>query len=222
MTATVRRIRSFIDRLPSQAATVSLGLCLCLCFGLALAATTAGATELPVHDGVGGDFTLQSSRGGEDGLAGHRGEVVLLFFGFTSCPDVCPANLAHLQALFGELGDDAAGTQVLLVTVDPETDTPERLKEYLARFDDRFIGLTGDRADTDAVAKLFMVEHHRTHHSKVTMEHNREKAFVKEGHLIAHSQQIYLIDKKGRTRALFYTGTPIEEMAEAVRTLSKE
>jgi len=180
------------------------------------------ASDLPVHDDIGGEFVLQSSRGGEAQLSDFKGKVVLLFFGFTSCPDICPANLAHLQALQAALGDDASQTQVLLVTVDPETDTPERLAAYLARFDERFIGLTGERDATDHVAELFLVKHARTHDQHVTMEHNRQKAFVEEGFLYAHSQQIYLLDEQGRTRALFFTGTPVDEMADAVRTLIKE
>ena len=189
---------------------------------VACGAGLAAASDLPVHDGVGGDFELESSRGGQERLSDHLGEVVLLFFGFTSCPDVCPANLAHLSALYRELGTDATGTQVLLVSVDPQTDTPARLKEYLGRFDGRFTGLTGTPDQINHVAGLFKVKHEPTHEHHVTMEHNKQKAFVAEGVLVAHSQQVYLIDKAGRTRSLFYTGTPVEEMAAAVRALKAE
>ena len=187
-----------------------------------VSAPCVASPDLPVHDNIGGDFTLQSSRGGEGHLSDYRDQVVLLFFGFTSCPDICPANLAHLQALTRALGDDAARTQVVLVTVDPETDTPERLNEYLGRFNESYVGFTGTRAQTDQVAELFKVKHSRTHDHEVTMKHNREKAFEESGFLYAHSQQIYLIDKQGRTRALYYTGTPTDEMVEGVRTLLKE
>jgi protein SCO1/2 len=201
-------------KLPCGAATI-LPLVL-------LIASVGGAAELPVHDGVGGEFVLESSLGREVRLSEYRGKVVLLFFGYTSCPDICPANLAHLQTLTKSLGPAAEGTQVILVTIDPETDTAERLKEYVARFDKRFVGLTGTRKQIDHVAKLFMVKHDKSHPVEVTMKHNRSKAFDDEGYLYAHSQQIYLLDKKGRTRGLYFAGSPIAEMKAAVLALSNE
>jgi protein SCO1/2 len=180
------------------------------------------SSDLPIHDGVGGDFVLQSSLGGETRLSDYRGKVVLLFFGYTSCQDICPATLSHLRALTLKLGSDADRAQVLLVTVDPETDTPERLKEYMGRFDERFVGLSGTTEETGRAAALFMVESTRSHGVEVTMQHNRSKSFVDSGYLYAHSQQIYLLDKVGRTRALYYTGTPLSEMEQAVRDLFEE
>jgi len=180
------------------------------------------AADLPVHDGVGGEFALQSSLGREVRLSDFRGKVVLLFFGYTSCPDICPANLAHLKTLTKDLGPAADGTQVILVTIDPETDTAERLKEYLGRFDRRFVGVTGSREEIDRVAKLFMVKHDKSHGVEVTMQHNRSKSFTDKGFLYAHSQQIYLLDKQGRTRALYFTGSPAAEMKEGVLALLQE
>lgn len=187
-----------------------------------LLAPTGRAADLPVHDGVGGDFSLKSSLGREVRLSDYRGKVVLLFFGYTSCPDICPANLAHLQTLTRRLGPAADETQVILVTVDPETDSADRLHEYLGHFDDRFIGLTGEREQIDRVAALFLVNHRKSHGTEVTMRHNRHKAFEDEGFLYAHSQQIYLLDKQGRTRALYFAGSPIPEMEDAVRALLNE
>jgi protein SCO1/2 len=190
---------------------------------LALLLASAGrAADLPVHDGVGGDFELPSSLGRDVSLADYRGKVVLLFFGYTNCPDICPANLAHLNSLTARLGDTAAETQVLLVSVDPETDTPERMREYLARFDARYVGLTGSREQIDHVARLFMVQHQKSHGAEVTMEHNRHKPSTEKGFLYAHSQQIYLLDKQGRTRALYFVGSPVSEMEAGVRALLQE
>jgi protein SCO1/2 len=191
---------------------------------VSLLATVAIAAEepLPIHDGVGGDFAAQSSLGREVRLSEFRGKVVLLFFGYTSCPDVCPGTLAHLKALMTRLGPAAADVQVLLVTVDPENDTPENLREYLGQFDARFIGITGTREDTDRIAALFMAEHDRSHGIKVTTKHNRHKAPVDEAYLYAHSQQIYLLDKVGRTRALFFLGSPLAEMQSAASSLLRE
>jgi protein SCO1/2 len=186
------------------------------------AGRASSAQALPVHDGVGGAFEAESSLGRRVSSSEFEGKVVLLFFGYTSCQDICPATLAHLQLLTKRLGAAANDVQVLLVTVDPEIDTSDHLREYLARFDDRFIGLTGEREETEHIAELFMVKHERSHGMKVSMEHNRHKAFEKEAYLYAHSQQIYLLDKVGRTRALFFSGSPLDEMQEAVLALLEE
>jgi protein SCO1/2 len=108
------------------------------------------------------------------------------------------------------------------VTVDPENDTADHLKQYLARFDSRFVGLTGEREKVDHIASLFMVEHAQSHGVEVSNEYNRGKTFTEHSYLYSHSQQIYLLDKSGRTRALFFTGSPLEEMQEAVIALLNE
>ncbi len=177
---------------------------------------------LPIHDGVGGEFRAQSSLGREVSLSEYRGKVVLISFGYTSCQDICPATMAHLQSLLKRLDSVADDVQVLFVTVDPENDTSAHLEEYLARFDSRFVGLTGKREETDRIAELFLLKYDRSHGVQLTTEHNRSKAFTKHSYLYAHSQQIYLLDKAGRTRALFFTGSPLDEMEGAVLTLLKE
>ncbi len=177
---------------------------------------------LPIHDGVGGAFTAQSSLGREVSLSEYQGKVVLISFGYTSCQDICPATMAHLQSLLQRLDGVAEHVQVLFVTVDPENDTSAHLAEYLARFDSRFVGLTGTREETDRIADLFMVKSDRSHGVQVTTEHNRSKAFADHSYLYAHSQQIYLLGKAGRTRALFFSGTPLDEMEGAVLALLKE
>jgi protein SCO1/2 len=189
---------------------------------LASVGIAAAGEPLPIHDGVGGEFAAQSSLGREVRLSEFRGKVVLLFFGYTSCPDVCPATASHLKALLKQLGPAAAGVQVLLVTVDPENDTPEHLREYLGHFDARFIGITGTREDTDRIAALFLAKYDRSHGVEVSTEYNRTKAPVEHAYLYAHSQQIYLLDKAGRTRALFFNGSPLKEMQASVLALLGE
>ena len=183
---------------------------------------TDSEKPLPIHDDVGGEFSAPSSLGRNVSLSEFRDKVVLLFFGYTSCQDVCPATLAHLQALVRDLGKASAGVQVLLVTVDPENDTADHLEQYLARFDTRFVGLTGTREEVDRIANLFMVKHDRSHGIEVSNEYNRGKTFTDHSYLYSHSQQIYLLDKLGRTRALFFMGSPLEEMQQAVITLLNE
>jgi protein SCO1/2 len=174
---------------------------------------------LPVHDGVGGEFSASSSLGREVSLSEFHDNVVLLFFGYTSCHDVCPATLAHLQSLVRSLGEASDDVQVLFVTVDPENDTAEHLRQYLARFDSKFVGLTGSREEVDRIANLFMVTHGQSHGVEVSNEYSRGKTFTDRSYLYTHSQQIYLLDKSGRTRALFFMGSPLKEMQEAVNAL---
>ena len=189
---------------------------------LATLRMAAAGEPLPVHDGVGGEFAAQSSLGRELRLSELRGRVVLLFFGYTSCPDVCPATLAHLKALVKRLGPAASDVQVLLVTVDPENDTPEHLREYLGQFDPGFIGITGTREDIDRIAALFLATYDRSHGVEISTKYNRTPTPVEHAYLYAHSQQIYLLDKGGRTRALFFTGSPLDEMQAAVLALLGE
>jgi protein SCO1/2 len=191
---------------------------------LLIAAGTLGSSQspLPVHDGVGGDFVAQSSLGRDVSLAEFRGKVVLILFGYTSCPDFCPTALSHLRALMKRIGESADAVQVLFVTVDPEIDSADHLKQYLAQFDARFIGLTGGRDAVDRIAKLFRVKHQKSHDVKLPTKYSRSRTFVEEAYLYTHSQQIYLLDKAGRTRALFFTGSPLEEMKQAVLGLLRE
>jgi protein SCO1/2 len=178
--------------------------------------------SLPIHDGVGGDFSAPSSLGRDVSLSEFEDKVILLFFGYTSCQDVCPAALGHLQSLMRGLGAESDSVQVLFVTVDPENDTADHLRQYLARFDSRFIGITGSREEIDRIASLFMAEKHRSHGIEVSNEYNRSKTYTDRSYLYSHSQQIYLLDKAGRTRELFFTGSPLEEMQESVIALLNE
>lgn len=183
---------------------------------------SSSETTLPIHDGVGGDFSAQSSLGRVVSLSEYRSKVVLISFGYTSCQDICPATMSHLKSLLKRLDRVAEDVQVLFVTVDPENDTSEHLKEYLARFDSRFVGLTGKREETDRIAALFLLEYDRSHGMQLTTEYNRAKTFTKSAYLYAHSQQIYLLDKAGRTRAFFFSGSPLDEMEGAVLALLNE
>jgi protein SCO1/2 len=196
-----------------------------IALGLLLVASGGQGREtqnLPIHDGVGGEFIAQSSLGREVRLSEFKGKVVFLFFGYTSCQDICPATLAHLKSVMRSLGSSAKDVQVLLVTIDPENDTADHLRQYLARFDDHFIGITGTRKETDHIAMLFMAEQHQSHGVKVTTKHNRSKPFTDSAYLYSHSQQIYRLDKAGRTRAYFFAGSPVAEMEEAALALLEE
>jgi protein SCO1 len=121
-------------------------------------------------------------------LEDWRGKVVVLFFGFTHCPDVCPTTLAETASALKKLGAEAERVQVLFVTVDPERDTQKALADYVSAFDPRFIGLRGDEEATRRVAKEFKIYY--------------EKRKQGDGYTVDHSAQTYVIDARGRLRLL--------------------
>src|SRR5208283_5387511 len=107
--------------------------------------------------GYGHDFRLNDPAGKVRTLADFRGKVVVMFFGYTQCPDVCPLTMADLATVMKELGPDADRLQVLFVTLDPERDTPHVLSAYVPAFDRRFLGLYGSPDETASVAREFKV-----------------------------------------------------------------
>ena len=165
------------------------------------AALASSEPKLPILEGVGGDFAARSSLGREVSLGEFRGKVVLLFFGYTSCQDVCPVTLAHLKDLVKLLGPAADAVQVLFVTVDPEVDTVEVLAKYLPQFDARFIGLSGTREQINQIAGLYLAEHHRSHDVEISTEHHRSKPYAETSYLYTHAQQIPAC-RDGERRAL--------------------
>jgi protein SCO1/2 len=141
-------------------------------------------------------------------LEDFRGKAVVLFFGFTHCPDVCPTTLAELSQAMKQLGPDAERVQVLFVTVDPERDTREALAKYVTAFDPRFLGLYGDAAATQRVAKEFKIYY--------------EKRTTGESYSVDHSGQSYVLDPQGRLRLLVRPERITADLPEDLRTLLKE
>ena len=121
-------------------------------------------------------------------LEDFRGKAVVLFFGFTHCPDICPTTLADIAQAVKSLGSDADRVQVLMVSVDPERDTPQSLAKYVTAFDARFLALHGDLAATKKVAAEFKIYF--------------EKAKSGDSYTVNHSAQSYVIDPQGRLRLL--------------------
>jgi protein SCO1 len=107
--------------------------------------------------GYAKDFALTDHNGKPRTLADFKGKAVVVFFGFTHCPDVCPTTMAEMASVMQELGPQADRVQVLFITLDPERDTPALLSKYVPAFDPRFLGLVGDKAQTDKVAADFKV-----------------------------------------------------------------
>jgi len=140
-------------------------------------------------------------------LEDFRGKVVVLFFGFTHCPDVCPTTLADIAQAVRSLGSDAERVQVLMVSVDPERDTPESLAKYVTAFDPRFLGLRGDLEATKKAASEF----------KIYFEKRKQG----ESYTVDHSAQSYVIDPQGRLRLLVRHDRIAQDLAEDLRTLLK-
>ena len=149
---------------------------------------------------------LKDSRGQERSIAEFHGKAVLVFFGYTACPDVCPTTLTRLADVMKQLGPDAERLQVILISVDPETDTPERLGPYVTAFHPSFIGLAGDMPATEAVAREFKVFF----------------AKAKGGHhvgMIDHTTGAYVFDPAGRIRLYVKDDAAVEKIVGDLRRL---
>ncbi|OGA09213.1 MAG: hypothetical protein A2W68_09645 [Betaproteobacteria bacterium RIFCSPLOWO2_02_64_14] len=140
-------------------------------------------------------------------LADFRGKVVVIFFGFAQCPDVCPTTLSELAAVARELGKDADRMQVLFVTVDPERDTPEVLRQYVPSFDPRFLGLYGDAEATARAAKAFKIFY--------------QKQPLKDSttYSVDHSAGTYILDREGRLRLYARYGAGAALLLHDIRIL---
>jgi len=153
---------------------------------------------------------LTDHRGKPTELADFRGKVVLIFFGYTACPDACPTALIRFVAVMKALAADAERVQVLFVTVDPERDTPEKLAVYVPWFHPSFIGLYGDPAAIAAAAREFKVYFARSTGSPGM------------GYLIDHSTAAYAIDPAGRIRLYIKDDAPVADIVADVRRLLAE
>jgi protein SCO1/2 len=160
--------------------------------------------------GYGGEFRLVGHDGRLRTQGDFSGKILVLTFGFTRCPDVCPTSLAALARTMEALGDDRKRVQVALVTVDPERDTPALLAKYVTAFDPSFLGLVGDAAATRQVARAFKV-----FYQKVPTRPDGKGG----DYTLDHSTGYYVIDRKGRTRLMFRYGQPVADMAYDIRAL---
>lgn len=179
---------------------------LVLFLGIFLFATgnLGGGSGTPGASAIGGPFQLIDQDGKPITDQDMKGRPFLVFFGFTHCPDVCPTTLFEVSELMRALGKDADRTSALFITVDPERDTPAKLKDYLSSFDPRVRAATGDRAAIDAVEKAY-----RVYAKKVPSEKGGDD------YSMDHTALVYLMDKQGRFVAPFsLKRTPAEAAAE--------
>lgn len=155
---------------------------------------------------IGGPFALTDHTGRPRTEADFRGQLMLVYFGFTYCPDICPTDLQAIGLAMDQLGADARTIQPLFVTVDPERDTAEHLAQYVPLFHPRLIGLTGS---TDAVRQA--ADAYRVYYAKVTT------GTKPEDYTVDHSAFIYLMDRDGKYLGFFPPGTSAERMVEIIR-----
>jgi protein SCO1/2 len=154
---------------------------------------------------VGGEFTLSDPAGRRVALADFRGQLVLLYFGYAGCPDVCPSDLAIVGQSLRTLGAAGDEVQPVFITLDPERDTPAVLREYAAAFHPRMVALTGTEREIRRVATDYKVSF-----EKVPLPGTRT-------YLIDHTAYTFLLDRDGRFVSLFPPGTPPERMLVMLR-----
>jgi protein SCO1/2 len=156
---------------------------------------------------MGGELRLTDHNGKARTLADFRGKVVLVNFGYTQCPDVCPTTLADLASAMKKLGPDASQVQVLFVTVDPKRDKPELLRQYLPAFDPAFLGLYGDEDATKKVTRDF----------KIYAQERPGK--TPDSYTVDHAAQTFVYDRNGKLRLVMGYGMAPEAIASDVRIL---
>lgn len=147
------------------------------------------------------DFELESVNG-TIGLDDFQDQIVLLYFGYTFCPDVCPATLAEVAKAIDILGKKAKDVQLIMISVDPGRDTPEMLQDYVTHFHPSFLGVTGSEEDIAAIATLYGIFYEKHEGTAAT------------GYLVDHTATVMVIDQEGYLKLIFPFGAPAEEIAE--------
>jgi len=161
------------------------------------------------RQGFGGDFTLTNQDGKPFSLHDLKGRAVLLFFGYTSCPDMCPMTMSRIMSALDRLGPAASQVVTLFVSVDPKRDTPAVLKEYVGSFSTPLIGLTG----TDEEISHVTSSYHASYELMQTESPN---------YLVNHTTAIFLIDKQGQLRQFFAYNEEPATLAAALKSVLKE
>ena len=151
------------------------------------------------------DFSLPSTTGEDFTLSAQKGKVTLLYFGYLTCPDICPTTMAEMVRVYRELGDDTANVTMAMVTVDPDRDSLEKMQTYLNAFDDRFIGVRGDEDALQPVMNEFGVQ---------AIKREVDSAL---GYLVDHTASVYMIDPNGNLVGRFPYETPYQDIAHDVK-----
>jgi len=169
---------------------------------------TEAGEKLPVYESLGTEFTMESTVGEPLSLSRFQGRLVLIYFGYTSCPDICPTTLTVIKQAVHEIRDSGEKVQVLFISVDPERDSVEQMKSYLEFFDPGFIGLWGKLDQIEKVAKKF---------GAFFIKNAETQSAV--GYLMSHTGYVYLLDRQSRVRKLFSSKVGAEEIVETIHLL---
>jgi protein SCO1/2 len=188
----------------SRRFTVAIAL---LAWTLVSACRREPAVQLPVLP-TGGDFTLTDFNGQPFRLSSLKGKAVLVFFGYTSCPDACPTTLSKLSSVMRKLGDAAKQVKTVYISVDPERDTLAVLKEDLSNFELDSVGVTGTKAEIDKV-----VAQYGAAYEIVPTPESAAK------YTVAHTTTVYALDAEGRTRIEFRYEATVDEIVQGIRAI---
>jgi protein SCO1/2 len=147
------------------------------------------------------DFKLTSSQGAVS-LSDYRGKLVVIYFGYTFCPDICPATLANVGQALRQIGSKADEVQTIMISVDPERDTPEKLSEYVAHFHPSFIGITGTEEQLAEVTSLYGIFY------------EKHAGSAASNYLIDHTATLLVIDREGYLKLVLPFGVTAAEIAD--------
>lgn len=156
------------------------------------------------------DFELTQADGTQFRLSDQKGKVVLLFFGYTSCPDVCPTTLAEMKMVLDKLGDASKDVQVVFVSVDPDRDTSEKMQAYVEHFNPSFIGLSGSLEELEPIWNGYSI-------IRETVE--GDSAF---GVIINHTARVFLVDPQGNMHLTYAYQTPVEDIAHDINLVLEQ
>jgi protein SCO1/2 len=156
------------------------------------------------------DFALTQADGTQFRLSDQKGKVVLLFFGYTSCPDVCPTTLAEMKQVLDKLGETGKDVQVVFISVDPDRDTSEKMQTYVEHFNPAFIGLSGSLQELEPIWADYSI-------TREAVE--SDSAF---GTIINHTARVFLVDPQGNMRLTFAYQTPVEDIVHDIRLVLEQ
>lgn len=155
------------------------------------------------------DFTL-TGENGDVSLSDFRGKIVFIYFGYIFCPDICPATLANVGQALRQIGAKAEDVQVLMISLDPERDTPEKLAQYVRQFHPSFIGLTGSKEQLDEVASLYGIYYQKAETDSAA------------GYLIDHTATLLVLDRDGYLKLVFPFGVTSDEIADDLKYMIRQ
>lgn len=155
------------------------------------------------------DFTLTGADG-DVSISDFRGKLVLIYFGYTFCPDICPGTLGNVAQALRDMGAKAEDVQLVMVSLDPQRDTPEKLAEYMSHFHPSFIGITGTKEQLDEVASLYGIYYQKNESAGAS------------GYLIDHTATLLVLDREGYLKLVFPFGVTADEIADDLKYMLRQ